>query len=201
MDFILKSISYVLHPLIMPLLGVLFYFSKTPRFIPENIVNAKIFSIILLTMILPILVYYLLKTLKKVDSIYLKTINERKLPLLINAFIISLVILRVFTSNEIKELHYFFIGILVSTLVCFVLAVFKVKASIHMLAASGFFMFALALSINFKININGTIALMMVLLGAIATSRLHLKAHTYPELIIGSLIGIIPQLLLFSTWL
>ena len=201
MDFILKSISYVLHPLIMPLLGVLFYFSKTPRFIPENIVNAKIFSTILLTMILPILVYYLLKTLKKVDSIYLKTINERKLPLLINAFIISLVILRVFTSNEIKELYYFFIGILVSTLVCFVLAVFKVKASIHMLAASGFFMFALALSINFKININGTIALMMVLLGAIATSRLHLKAHTYPELIIGSLIGIIPQLLLFSTWL
>ena len=201
MDFILKSISYVLHPLIMPLLGVLFYFSKTPRFIPENIVNAKIFSTILLTMILPILVYYLLKTLKKVDSIYLKNTNERKLPLLINAFIISLVILRVFTSNEIKELYYFFIGILVSTLVCFVLAVFKVKASIHMLAASGFFMFALALSINFKININGTIALMMVLLGAIATSRLHLKAHTYPELIIGSLIGIIPQLLLFSTWL
>ncbi|WP_295832713.1 hypothetical protein [uncultured Winogradskyella sp.] len=201
MDFILKSISHVLHPLIMPLLGVLFYFSKTPRFIPENIVNAKIFSTILLTMILPILVYYLLKTLKKVDSIYLKTTNERKLPLLINAFIISLVILRVFTSNEIKELYYFFIGILVSTLVCFVLAVFKVKASIHMLAASGFFMFALALSINFKININGTIALMMVLLGAIATSRLHLKAHTYPELIIGSLIGIIPQLLLFSTWL
>ena len=197
MDFILKSISYVLHPLIMPLLGVLFYFSKTPRFIPENIVNAKIFSTILLTMILPILVYYLLKTLKKVDSIYLKTTNERKLPLLINAFIISLVILRVFTSNEIKELYYFFIGILVSTLVCFVLAVFKVKASIHMLAASGFFMFALALSINFKININGIIALMMVLLGAIATSRLHLKAHTYPELIIGSLIGIIPQLLLF----
>lgn len=201
MDFILKSISHVLHPLIMPLLGVLFYFSKTPRFIPENIVNAKIFSTILLTMILPILVYYLLKTLKKVDSIYLKTTNERKLPLLIIAFIISLVILRVFTSNEIKELYYFFIGILVSTLVCFVLAVFKVKASIHMLAASGFFMFALALSINFKININGTIALMMVLLGAIATSRLHLKAHTYPELIIGSLIGIIPQLLLFSTWL
>ena len=77
MDFILKSISHVLHPLIMPLLGVLFYFSKTPRFIPENIVNAKIFSTILLTMILPILVYYLLKTLKKVDSIYLKNYKRK----------------------------------------------------------------------------------------------------------------------------
>ncbi|ARV09958.1 hypothetical protein BTO05_10040 [Winogradskyella sp. PC-19] len=201
MNFILKSISYVLHPLIMPLLGVIFYFSKTPRFIPEPVRDAKVFSTVLLTVILPILVYYLLRTLKKVESIYLKTTNERKLPLLINALIISLVISRVFPSNEIEELNYFFIGVLVSTLICFVLAIFKIKASIHMLAASGFFMFALALSIHFHININGTIALMMVLLGAIATSRLHLKAHTYLELIIGSLVGILPQFLLFRLWL
>jgi membrane-associated HD superfamily phosphohydrolase len=185
----------------MPLLGVLFYFSKTPRFIPEPVRDAKVFSTVLLTVILPILVYYLLRTLKKVESIYLKTTNERKLPLLINALIISLVISRVFPSNEIEELNYFFIGVLVSTLICFVLAIFKIKASIHMLAASGFFMFALALSIHFHININGTIALMMVLLGAIATSRLHLKAHTYLELIIGSLVGILPQFLLFRLWL
>lgn len=201
MDFILKSISYVLHPLIMPLLGVLFYFSKTPRFIPEPIIQAKVFSTVLLTVLLPILVYYLLKTLNKVETIYLKSTHERKLPLLINSFIISLVITRVFTFNEIQELYYFFIGVLLSTLICLILAVFKIKASIHMLAASGFFMFALGLSIHFKININGTIALMTILLGAIATSRLHLKAHTYPELFIGSLTGCIPQLTLLYFWL
>ena len=154
MDFILKSISYVLHPLIMPLLGVLFYFSKTPRFIPEPIQHAKIFSTVLLTIILPLLVYYLLRTLNKVESIYLKSTNERKLPLLINSVIISLIITRVFTSNEIVELYYFFVGILASTLACFALAIFKIKASIHMLAASGFFMFAVALGIHFKINIS-----------------------------------------------
>lgn len=201
MDFILKSISYVLHPLIMPLLGVIFYFSKTPRFIPEPIIQAKLFSTVLLTLLLPILVYYLLKTLNKVDSIYLKSTNERKLPLLINSFIIALVITRVFTLNEIEELYYFFVGVLISTLICFILAIFKIKASIHMLAACGFFMFALALSIHFQININGTIALMMILLGAIATSRLHLKAHTYPELLIGSLTGLLPQLFLLNLWL
>ena len=43
-NFILKSISFVFHPLIMPLLGVLFYFHKTPRFIPEPVQKAKIFS-------------------------------------------------------------------------------------------------------------------------------------------------------------
>ena len=201
MNFILKSISYVLHPLIMPLLGVLFYFSKTPRFIPEQIIEAKVFSIILLTIILPLLIFFLLKTLRKVDSIHLKTTNERKLPLLINSVIIALILTRVFTVNEITELYFFFIGILISTLICFVFAIFKVKASIHMLAASGFFMFAVAIGVHFKININGTIALLMVLLGAVATSRLHLKAHTYPELITGTIIGFLPQLILFNFWL
>lgn len=185
----------------MPLLGVLFYFSKTPRFIPNEIAQAKIFSTVLLTIVLPILIFYLLKTLNKVESMYLKTTSERKLPLLINCVIISLILLRVFPQNEIIELYYFFLGILASTFICFLLAIFKIKASIHMLAASGFFAFAICVGIHFKININGTIAFMMVLLGAIATSRLHLKAHTYPELIIGSITGIIPQLILLTIWL
>ena len=201
MDFILKSISYIFHPLIMPLLGVLFYFSKTPRFIPPEISQAKIFSTILLTFLLPILIFYLLKTLDKVDSIYLKSTNERKLPLLINCLIITLILFRVFPPTEIIELYYFFVGVLVSTLLCLLFAVFKIKASIHMLAATGFFTFAVCIGLHFKININGTIALMMILLGAIATSRLHLRAHTYPELLIGSLIGLLPQIILLKFWL
>ncbi len=184
-NFILKSVSFIFHPLIMPLLGVLFYFSKTPRYIPEPIMKAKIFSVIILTIILPILLFFLLKTINKVDTIYLKSTKERLIPLLINAIIITLILFRVMTPNEILELFYFFLGILISTIACFSLAIFKIKASIHMIAASGFFMFAVAVGIHYKININGTIALMMIILGAIATSRLHLKAHTNTELLIG----------------
>ncbi len=69
-----------------------------------------------------------------------------------------------------------------------------------MIAASGFFMFAVAISIHYQININGTIALMMIILGAIATSRLHLKAHTYQELIIGTFIGLLHNYIL-NYWL
>jgi hypothetical protein len=103
--------------------------------------------------------------------------------------------------SEILELYYFFLGILCSTLACFILALFNIKASIHMIAASGFFMFAVALGIHYKININGTIALMMIILGAIATSRLHLKAHTNQELIIGLFTGLFPQLIFVNYWL
>jgi hypothetical protein len=200
-NFILKGISFVFHPLIMPLLGVLFYFSKTPRFIPDPVIKAKIFSIIILTIILPILLFFLLKTINKVDSIYLKSTKERLIPLFINCIITTLILTRVLTSREIVELYYFFLGILCSTLACLILAIFKVKASIHMIAASGFFMFAVALGIHYQININGTIAIMMIILGAIATSRLHLKAHTNQELVIGFFIGLFPQFIFINYWL
>lgn len=200
-DFILKSISLVFHPLIMPLLGVMFYFSKTPRFIPKPVQDANIFSIIILTIILPILLFFLLKTINKVNSIYLKSTQERLIPLFINCVIIVLILMRIMTFNDIIELYYFFLGILCSTMACFILAVFKIKASIHMIAASGFLMFAIAIGMHFQININGTIALMMIILGAIATSRLHLKAHTNQELIIGGFTGLFPQFILLNYWL
>lgn len=198
---LLKSISFIFHPLLMPLLGVIFYFSKTPRFIPDPVLKAKLFSITILTVILPMLLYYLLKTLKKVDSVYLETTDERKLPLLLNCLIIILVLVRVLPQHEIQELYFFFIGILISTITCFALAIVKFKASIHMIASAGFFMFAVALAIHFKVNINGTIALMCIILGAIATSRLHLKAHTPLELIIGFFVGMMPQLILLNYWI
>ena len=201
MNHILKSISFIFHPIIMPLLGVLFYFSKTPRFIPEPIMKAKVFSITILTIILPILVYFLLKTIKNVESVYLESTKERIVPLTVNIGIVSLILYRVLPPTEIEELYYFFLGILCSTIACLLLAILKFKASIHMIASAGFFMFAVALSIHFKININGTIALMCIILGAIATSRLHLKAHSNIELIIGFFIGLIPQLFVLNYWL
>lgn len=199
--YLLKSISYIFHPLLMPLLGVLFYFSKTPRFIPEPVMQAKVFSISILTLILPILLYFLLKTVKKVDSLDLKTSKERIIPLILNAVIMLLILNRVLPYYEIPELYYFYLGILFSTLSCLFLAFAKIKASIHMIGSVGFFMFAIAVSVHFKINIIGTIALMCIIIGAIATSRLHLKAHTISELMIGFFVGLLPQLILLNYWL
>lgn len=200
-DRILKSISLIFHPLIMPILGVLFYFSKSPRYIPNDIIKAKLLSLFILTVTLPLLLYFLLKTLGKVKSIYLESTNERILPLILNCIVILLVLQRILTPNQIIELYYFFVGILISTLTCLILAILKFKASIHMLSVSGVFMFFIALSIHFNININGTLALMCIIVGAVATSRLHVKAHTVKELIVGAFIGVIPQLILVNYWL
>jgi len=185
----------------MPLLGVVFYFSKTPRFVPESLMKAKVFSISILTIVLPILLYLLLKTINKVDNAHLETVKERRIPLLINSVILILILIRVLPQDEIPELYFFFMGILISNITCFALTLAKFKASIHMIGSAGFFMFAIALAIHFKININGTIALMCIILGAIATSRLHMKAHTNTELIAGFFVGLMPQLILLNYWM
>ncbi len=201
MKWLIRSMSFIFHPIIMPVLAVHFYFKKSPRFIPEEVVFAKLVSLSILSIALPILVYLLLKTLGKTESIYLKTTKERIFPLLINCFIVGLLILRVFPIDQIPELYYFFLGILISNMACLILVLAKFKASIHMIATGGVFMFFIVFAIHFSVNINGSLALMAIITGAVATSRLQLKAHTVKELLIGLLVGIIPQLVLLKYWL
>ncbi|GAA4894930.1 hypothetical protein GCM10023311_19540 [Flaviramulus aquimarinus] len=201
MDKLLKSFSFIFHPLLMPLFGVVFYFSKSPRYIGTDVIQAKLVSLFILTVLLPILLYFLLKTLGKVQSINLNSAKERIYPLSLNCIVILLVLKRIITPTHSLELYFFFVGILISNLSCLVLAILKFKASIHMIAVSGVFMFFVALSIHYSININGTLALMAIIIGAVATSRLHLKAHTNKELVMGFFVGQIPQLILVSYWL
>jgi hypothetical protein len=185
----------------MPFIGAVFYFYKSPRYIPLPFIKAKLLALALFTIVLPILLYYLLKTIKKVDSIHLDSTKERIIPLLLNVIIVLLITQRIILIQEMEELYFFFIGILFSTIACFILAILKFKASIHMIGAGSVLMFFIALSIHFSINMISTIALFSVIVGAIATSRLHLNAHSNIELIIGFILGLIPQLMLLNYWL
>jgi len=201
MNSILKSISYVFHPLLMPLFGVIFYFQISRRDCPQEIIWAKLFAVFILTVILPILLYFLLKTLGKVASIELETTKERIIPLLLNCLIVLIVLQRILTPSQAIELYYFFIGILISSISCLILAIFKFKVSIHMIAVCGLFMFFIALSVHFSLNINFTLAILSLIIGGVATSRLHFKAHSNIELLIGMFIGVFPQLTLVPYWL
>lgn len=196
-----KGISYVFHPLFFPVYTLLYYFYITPKFFSNGIIKAKLFSVALLTIVLPLLAFFLLRTIKKVKTIDLKTTKERIIPLLLNCVIIGLVIIRVLTASEIIELHYFFIGSLVSYLLCLIFVLLKLKASIHMIALSSFFAFIIGLHFYYKINASLVIALAIFSIGIISTSRLYLKAHTNKELVVGFLTGTIPQIVILSYWL
>ncbi|SFC88848.1 hypothetical protein [Algibacter pectinivorans] len=201
MDRLLKSISYIFHPLLMPLFAVAYYFSISPRYYPPEIIKAKFVALFILTIILPLLLYLILKLIGKVNTVNLSTTKERIYPLMLNSIVVLIILKKILTPSQSPELYFFFVGILISNISCLLLAIMRFKASIHMIAITGVFMFFIALSIHFSINLNNTLIFMAIISGAVATSRLHLKAHSYIELIIGLFLGVIPQLILVTYWL
>lgn len=201
MRYLLKSFSYLFHPLFMPLVGVVFYFYKTPRYFNNQFLYSKLFATVIMTVIIPILCFYMLKNLRQVETIHLRDVRERPWPLVLQSFFTFLLLHIVFDGYEIPELYFFFVGILGASIGALVLALLKFKVSLHMIGVSGLVFFIIGLSLHFQVNLLWWIALGIVASGAVATSRLEVKAHTYPELIIGFIIGGFPQFLLFAYWI
>ncbi|MDX1426533.1 MAG: hypothetical protein R3206_01795, partial [Salegentibacter mishustinae] len=98
-------------------------------------------------------------------------------------------------------LYYYFTGILFATIIAFVLVVFKLKASLHMMGLGGLLVFLIGISLNFKIDLTYTISFLILALGLTASSRIYYKAHTINELVLGLACGMITQVLVLNLWL
>lgn len=201
MNFFFKIAAWLFHPLLMPLLGVAIYFRVTPRFIIPEMMYSKLLVVFILTFLIPVLLFFLLKTLGVINSIHLKEVRERRLPLMLQCFLFIIVIKMVFEPYHYPELYYFFVATLISAICAFVLVLVKFKVSLHMIGIAGVTMFLIALSIHFKINTLVLISILFLVNGWVASSRLHTLSHTPVELIFGFLIGLVPQLILVNYWL
>ena len=194
-------ISYLLHPLFLPIGGTIAYFLITPKYTPLEIQSASILPIFILTVIVPIVTFLILNNLGLVNSIFLDTATERKYPLYIHASILLLILYKVIPNNYVSELYFYFTGLLGATIACILLLFFNFKTSLHAVGVSGLLMYLINLSIHFEINLIVAISIFILLTGAILTARLYLKAHTRKELIIGVFIGLLSQLLTVRFWL
>lgn len=201
MKHFLRIGAYLLHPLLMPLLGALIYFVITPRFIDSEIIRAKLFAIVIITLVVPIVLFILLKNMGWISSLELRNVKERKIPLMLQCLLLLLIIKMVFDPYDSPEMYFFFVGVLFSTISALLLVIFKVKVSLHQMGIAGVTMFIIALSVHFKVNMLVWIGLVALANGWVASSRLHTNSHTYPELILGFFVGLIPQFLMLNFWL
>ena len=201
MNYFLQSASFIFHPLLMPLIGVGLYFKLTPKFIEPEIIIIKTYATIIITIIIPLISFFLLKNLRLVKSINLKEVKERKYPLMIQIILIFIIITRVFTKYQNPELYYFFIAVAVSSLAALILVIINFKVSLHQMGIAGVTMFLIALSIRFTENYLFEISLFFLINGWVASSRLETKSHSISELIIGFIVGVFPQFIMLNYWL
>jgi hypothetical protein len=201
MNYFLRAGAYLFHPLLMPLLGTVCYYMVTPRFIDPNVMTAKIIAIGIITFIIPIILFFLLKSLRAVDSIHLVTVRERRIPIMLQCILFLLVIKLVLDPYDATELYYFFVGILFSAIAALLLGIFKFKSSLHQMGIAGVTMFLVGLSIHFKVNVLLGLCFFFIVNGWVASSRLHTQSHVGSELVVGFFIGLVPQLLMFNFYL
>lgn len=156
-------------------------------------------SIILI--FIPIVVFYLLRTIGKADSLMLSDVKQRRIPLFIQAVLIVLLIVQSIRIDVIPELFFFFCATFFSTVIAFILSLAKIKASLHMIGISTLTFFVIGLSLHNHKNALLLIAILFLSMGFISASRLAMKAHSVRELVIGSFLGMLPQIFFWYFWL
>lgn len=158
-------------------------------------------QILIITILVPILFYLLLRSTGRVNSIMIHETSQRKIPLILQCFLYILLVKRSIVISRYPELHFFFLGALFSTILALICSLFKIKASLHMMALSGFTIFVIGLNTHLQLQNPYWSAFLILMTGIVASSRLEMEAHSPNELVIGTFIGILPQLLFLYLWL
>ena len=197
----LPFFSYLFHPIFISVFATVFYFLVSERYFIYETIFLYIIQVLIVTVFIPLIFFYLLIIAKKIDSIMIDNVSQRKIPLFIQVILLSILISKTFTLEAIPELYYFFLGSIFSSVCALILVFFKQKISLHMLGISALTVFCIACSIHFQIRAVLFVSILLFCNGIVASSRLYLKAHSSQELISGYLIGMTPQVFLLYFWL
>ncbi|MGY5351776.1 hypothetical protein ACXGQW_04315 [Wenyingzhuangia sp. IMCC45533] len=190
-----KVLSVVLHPVFLPTIATLIYLLVLPQplhFAQQSLVFAMVFGA---TCLVPLLTLYLLKLVGYIKTFQAESIQERKLPvviMIVNYLFLAQVLQEIWQLRELTILAYSTaIGLIITSFLFYA----KTKLSLHILGMAGIISFALLYGANYQYA-NKTIALLVLLLGALATARLQLKAHNFREVILGLSFGLLTPMLL-----
>ncbi|HLO74195.1 MAG TPA: hypothetical protein VK164_09700 [Flavobacterium sp.] len=198
---LLPVFSYIFHPIFVSIYGTLFFFLITSNFYYDSQIYITLLQVTILTLLLPLSMYFLFRLLGVVSSFTEASLTERRMPIAVQA-ILLFVLIKYSVSKEIfTELYFFFLGGLFSAVLVLASVMLKFKASLHMIGVSALTAFVYGLSVYYQLPFVNLIAFCIVCMGLVASSRLYMKAHTPIELIAGIAIGLLPQVLLFKYWL
>mgnify|MGYP006427503907 CR=1 FL=1 len=193
----LKIANYLFHPLWIPTFGTFYFFLRSPGYYEPQVIGAKMLAVSVLTFFLPGVILYILRYLKHIRSYELKKVQERKLPLVLFTMIAAFILKYVFKYSSYPAMNLFFMAIFISGIILTLAALVQIKVSLHTTGVSGLLVFVSLLSYYFLIPGLIWMAILFLALGWTFSARLASDAHTVKELLIGILVGAIPQLLTF----
>lgn len=201
MKKLLTLASYLFHPIFISVYAAFIYFAATKNFYVASELFLYVIQIVIITILIPITLFFLLLSLGKIDSIMVENLEQRKIPLLINVSLLMLLIHKSITIDNLPELYFFFLGGAISTIIALIAIYLQTKVSLHMIGITALTSFIFGISLNTQTDLTYTFAFFVVSIGWVASSRLVLKAHSNKELFFGFITGLFPQIILWKFWL
>jgi hypothetical protein len=190
-----KFISTILHPIVMPTIGVLLYNILTPLSFNRSKQYALFSVIFIATYAIPLLLLIFLKSIGQIKSYRVHSIQERKIPLFFMTSIFFILGKFFYDVSYLKDLSYLFFGTTLGLILVYIIFYWKVKTSLHLLSIGSSVGFFLMFQLKYQTSILPIIVALILLSGILATSRLKLKAHTPKEVYLGFFVGIFSQVI------
>jgi multidrug transporter EmrE-like cation transporter len=191
-----KFISYVFHPLFIPL--YITYFIIQIRSYQLAGINDWINLRILLQVFvnctfLPLASILLLRALNFIDSVFLKTQRDRIIPYII-CMIFYFWNWYVFKNNhEIRDLVSVSMAIFNASVLGFLVNI-SMKVSMHAISVGVMTTFVALLAFSDSSSFSFYLSIAVLIAGIVCTSRLIVSDHSQREIYYGFLIGILSQL-------
>lgn len=192
-----KFISTILHPTVLPTAGAFLYFIYVTQQFEKRLHLIILGLIFILTYIVPILLLFFLKNFGFIKDFQVSTIKERRIPIIFMILILYFLGNTIIQIPMIRNLGILFYGTSLSLICIYILFSAKLKSSLHLVSMGNMLGFFLIMTNINNLSILVIIIPLIFLSGVLASSRLHLKAHTPIELLIGFFLGFIAQFTLF----
>ncbi|MDP2059000.1 MAG: hypothetical protein U1C58_00390 [Flavobacteriaceae bacterium] len=195
-----KLISYLFYPILIPMYVIVFFFYQTYfLFDKEQIINVSRL-VLMLGFFFPVLFYLFLKNRKYCDSIFLNSIEQRKIPVLLNMALLVLIIIRFTGVQDLLPLKIFFTGLFTAHVFVLILLYLDKKISLHLVYLTVALVFIGMFGIQYSLSVRLVFVCGVLITGLVASSRLRLNAHNQEEVYLGVLIGTISQLSMLYLW-
>jgi hypothetical protein len=191
-----KFISYVFHPLFIPL--YITYFIIQIRSYQLAGINDWVNLRILLQVFvnctfLPLASILLLRSLKFIDSVFLRTQRDRIIPYII-CMIFYFWNWYVFKNNhEIKDLVSVSMAIFNASIFGFLINI-SMKVSMHAISVGVMTTFVALLAFTDSSSFSFYLSIAVLIAGIVCTSRLLVSDHSQKEIYYGLLVGMFSQL-------
>lgn len=192
-----KFISTILHPIVLPTLGVFLYFVFVSQSFEKRLQLIVLGLVFALTYVVPVLLLLFLRNFGFIKDFQVSTIKERRFPVIFMIFLLYFLGNTIIQIPTIRNLGILFYGTSLSLTCIYVLFSVKLKSSLHLVSMGNMIGFFLIMTNINSLSMLPIIILLILLSGILASSRLYLKAHTPVELLIGFSLGIVCQFILF----